>query len=86
MSKPKAEVKVQVSRNGPYLVTGSVPLARQTIHTDEEGGSHDWKQGETFPAQDSYALCRCGASINKPFCDGSHASIKFRDKDLGDAD
>ena len=77
MSKPKGEVKVQVSRNGPYLVTGSVPLARQTIHTDEEGGSHDWKQGETFPAQDSYALCRCGHSGNKPFCDGTHKKINF---------
>jgi CDGSH-type Zn-finger protein len=77
MSKPKGEPKVQVSRNGPYLVTGGVPLARQTIETDQEGGSHDWKQGGTFPAQESYALCRCGHSANKPFCDGTHLKVRF---------
>jgi CDGSH-type Zn-finger protein len=77
MSKPKGEAKVQVSRNGPYLVSGGVPLARQTIHTDQEGGSHDWKEGQAFPAQDSYALCRCGHSKHKPFCDGTHQKIGF---------
>jgi CDGSH-type Zn-finger protein len=77
MSKPKGEAKVQVSKNGPYLVTGGVPIARQTIGTDREGGSHDWKEGEAFPAQDSYALCRCGHSANKPFCDSTHKKIGF---------
>jgi CDGSH-type Zn-finger protein len=77
MSKPKGEPKVVVSKNGPYLVTGGVPLAKQTIGTDREGGSHEWQEGETFPAQDSYALCRCGQSANKPFCDGSHKRVGF---------
>jgi len=77
MSKPKGEVKVVVSKNGPYLVTGGVPLAKQTIVTDREGGSHEWKEGEAWPAQDSYALCRCGHSGNKPFCDGTHKKVGF---------
>lgn len=77
MPKPKGEAKVEVSRNGPYLVSGGVPLARQTIGTDREGGSHDWQEGEAFAAQDSYALCRCGHSGNKPFCDGTHKKIGF---------
>ena len=77
MSKPKSEVKVVVSKNGPYLVTGDVPLARQTIITDPEGGSEEWRESDPFPAQASYALCRCGHSHNKPFCDGTHNKVRF---------
>lgn len=77
MTKSKVEAKVVVSKNGPYLVSGNVPLAKQTIVSDQEGDSQAWKQGEAYPAQASYALCRCGHSKNKPFCDGSHTKIKF---------
>jgi len=77
MSKPKSEAKVVVSKNGPYLVTGDVPLARQTIITDPEGGSEEWRESDPFPAQASYALCRCGHSHNKPFCDGTHNKVRF---------
>jgi CDGSH-type Zn-finger protein len=77
MTKIKLEVKVVVSKNGPYLVTGDVPLAKQTIVSDAEGGSQAWKESDPFPAQASYALCRCGHSKNKPFCDGTHNKIKF---------
>jgi CDGSH-type Zn-finger protein len=77
MSKPKSEVNVVVSKNGPYLVTGGVPLARQTIITDREGGSEEWRESDPFPAQASYALCRCGHSHNKPFCDGTHNKVRF---------
>jgi len=77
MSKPMAEPKVVVSKNGPYLVTGGVPLAKQTIVTDREGGSHEWKESDPWPAQESYALCRCGHSGHKPFCDGTHKKVGF---------
>jgi CDGSH-type Zn-finger protein len=77
MTKIKLEVKVVVSKNGPYLVTGNVPLAKQTIVSDAEGGSQAWKESDPFPPQASYALCRCGHSKNKPFCDGTHNKIKF---------
>jgi CDGSH-type Zn-finger protein len=77
MTKPKNETRVVVSKDGPYLVSGKIPLSRQTIVTDEEGGSETWKEGKTFPAQETYALCRCGESKKKPFCDGTHARIKF---------
>ena len=79
MSKPITEPKVVVAKNGPYLVTGAVPLSRQTIGTDREGGSEKWIEGETFPAKEAYALCRCGHSATKPFCDGSHFKVGFRD-------
>jgi len=77
MTKSKAEVRVVVSKNGPYLVTGSVPLAKQTIVADREGGSEEWKESDPFPAQASYALCRCGQSASKPFCDGTHQKVGF---------
>ncbi|MGH8305769.1 MAG: CDGSH iron-sulfur domain-containing protein, partial [Steroidobacteraceae bacterium] len=77
MTKSKAEPRVVVSKNGPYLVSGAVPLARQTIVADAEGGSERWQEGHAFPAHESYALCRCGHSKNKPFCDGTHRQIGF---------
>jgi CDGSH-type Zn-finger protein len=77
MSKKNAEAKVVVSKNGPYLVSGDVPLAKQTIIGDAAGESQSWQEGEALPVQASYALCRCGHSASKPFCDGSHTRVKF---------
>jgi len=68
---------VTVSKNGPYIVTGNIPLSRMTIGTNSDGGSEKWEQGQTFPIQRKYALCRCGQSKQKPFCDGNHAKIGF---------
>jgi CDGSH-type Zn-finger protein len=77
MTKPETTHQVVVSKNGPYIVTGNIPLAKQTIGTDAKGGSEKWIEGEAFPARETYALCRCGHSKNKPFCDGSHATAHF---------
>jgi CDGSH-type Zn-finger protein len=77
MTKSKAEVKVVVSKNGPYLVSGNVPLAKQTIVGDAQGESAAWKGGDPYPQQVSYALCRCGHSKSKPFCDGTHTKVGF---------
>jgi CDGSH-type Zn-finger protein len=70
-------VKITVSKDGPYLVQGSVPIARQTIVADAQGDSLDWSEGETFEARETCALCRCGQSKTKPFCDGSHLRVQF---------
>jgi CDGSH-type Zn-finger protein len=77
MTKPKTEARVAIAKDGPYLVSGNVPLSRQTIMTDEAGGSETWREDNKFPAQEAYALCRCGKSKMKPFCDGTHRQIKF---------
>ena len=58
-----ADVIITASENGPYLVSGEVRL------TDVDG--RDLPHGEHM------ALCRCGHSKNKPFCDGTHATIGF---------
>jgi CDGSH-type Zn-finger protein len=77
MSKPKNEPAVTVSKDGPYLVRGTLPLIKQTIVADREGNSHDWREGAAYPAPPNCALCRCGHSRNKPFCDGSHQKVGF---------
>jgi CDGSH-type Zn-finger protein len=77
MTKIKTEVKVVVTKDGPYLVSGSIPLAKQTIVSDAAGDSLEWRESEPLPAQASYALCRCGHSKNKPYCDGAHSKVGF---------
>lgn len=69
--------KITVSKDGPYLVSGSVPLAIQIIRPNEKGESTEWAEGKTFGVTAQYALCRCGQSKNKPFCDGTHQKIGF---------
>jgi CDGSH-type Zn-finger protein len=75
--KIPAVATVRITIDGPYLVSGGLPLARQVIGANAEGESVQWQQGETFPQQAQYALCRCGHSANKPYCDGTHAKVGF---------
>ena len=70
-------MKIIVSKDGPYIVSGNIPLAIQTITPNKEGESWDWTEGRSFEARAEYNLCRCGHSQNKPFCDGSHARVGF---------
>jgi CDGSH-type Zn-finger protein len=71
------EMRITVTRDGPYLVEGSVPLSRQAIVGDRAGNSVGWRQDGELEAKATYALCRCGQSANKPFCDGSHLRAGF---------
>ncbi|MGY4310933.1 CDGSH iron-sulfur domain-containing protein [Bradyrhizobium sp. JR3.5] len=77
MTSEKSKARVTVSENGPYMVTGDIPLAKQTIMTNAEDGSEAWQEGPAVAHRETYALCRCGASQTKPFCDGSHLKIGF---------
>lgn len=58
---------VIVDKNGPYRVEGGIELL----------GIENWAVGAS---KEHYTLCRCGASNNKPFCDGTHLSIMFKDE------
>ena len=68
---------ITVLKDGPYLVSGSIPLAFQIIGVDGAGESIEWVEGDKLQISAQYALCRCGASSTKPFCDGTHAKIGF---------
>jgi CDGSH-type Zn-finger protein len=62
-------VKITIRPNGPYKVEdpdGVIEL------TDPAGNRIDLSGKPTI------ALCRCGASVNKPFCDGTHSKIGFQ--------
>ena len=64
---PDPESAIFISPNGPYVVSGCPDL----VNTN-------WREGAS---KQQYTLCRCGASKNKPYCDGSHWSIEFTDDD-----
>jgi len=59
-TKTPANQKIKVTKNGPYLVSGGLPLSEQKICMDHDQQCHGWKEGKKFPLQENYALCRCG--------------------------
>lgn len=72
-SETDPSITVEVTAGGPYLVKGAPPLHVQTIVPNSEGRSWSYRQGRAIPLKDGAALCRCGQSRKKPYCDGSHA-------------
>jgi CDGSH-type Zn-finger protein len=74
MSKPK---KIVVAKNGPYVVSGAVPISIVKIETNAAGESIKWGERDEFDASEVYKLCRCGESKTKPFCDTTHLKIGF---------
>jgi len=64
-----AQIKIIVRKNGPFRVEapeGSVELV------DADGRPYD------LTGKPKFALCRCGGSVNKPFCDATHSRISFQ--------
>jgi CDGSH-type Zn-finger protein len=72
-----SQKKIKIVENGPYAVSGGIPLYQQNIVTDEAGHTKELIDEKEFPAKDNYILCRCGESKKKPYCDGSHNDINF---------
>lgn len=69
--------RVRIIRDGPYAVTGSVPLTGETIVSDREGTAVEYRVTKQYPLKQSYLLCRCGKSKTMPYCDGAHAREGF---------
>ena len=77
MAIKKEEMRIKIIRDGPYRVTGDLPLYEQAIITDEAGHTRELIDKKEYPPKENYILCRWGASRNKPFCDGTHHEIGF---------
>jgi CDGSH-type Zn-finger protein len=71
------KAKIRITKNGPYIVSGNVPLDKEIIGINKEGVPDKWIKGKKYPLQKTYSLCRCGQSKNKPFCDFTHLEIDF---------
>jgi len=69
-----ADVMIKVSRNGPYVVKGPAEVRDA--------------DGTLYTVKETFALCRCGGSTTKPFCDGTHSRIGFQaaEKAVAEAD
>ncbi|OOZ17975.1 hypothetical protein BOW28_03760 [Solemya velum gill symbiont] len=75
---------IKILPDGPYAIQGEIPLTRKSIMRSEGGESLAWSMDGDVETMPDYALCRCGASRNKPFCDGSHATIEFDGSETAD--
>lgn len=64
-----ADVKITLRPNGPYRVE----CAEGSVEIVDASGNKVDLTGKTM-----FSLCRCGASVNKPFCDGAHSKIGFQ--------
>lgn len=68
-----ADVKVNIRDNGPFLVTGPITLCDAAGNQFNLGG------------KETVALCRCGMSENRPFCDGSHNRCAWKSAERASA-
>ncbi len=64
-----AQVKITVRKNGPYRVEAP----EGTLELVDADGNQSTLAGKT-----AFSLCRCGGSVTKPFCDGTHTRIGFQ--------
>lgn len=66
-TEKEVRLVIEPSENGPLLVKGFVNIRNS--------------KGEDLSGKKAMALCRCGGSKNKPYCDGTHREIGFVDED-----
>lgn len=75
------KIKIKVAPRGPYLIFGNLPIKQQFIMPNREGNSWYFVAGEKDynTGSEPVALCRCGQSANKPYCDGTHLRVDWED-------
>ena len=71
----KKQPHIRIMKDGPYIVSGSVPISEKIIIS--RGKGYVYEDGEPLPQRAVYSLCRCGKTKTPPFCDGSHVADHF---------
>ena len=71
----KKQPHIRIVKDGPYIVSGSVPISEKIIIP--RGKGYVYEDGEPLPQRAVYSLCRCGKTKTPPFCDGSHVADHF---------
>jgi len=71
------EPRIEVTKNGPYIVHGNVKLVRKSDVVSEYGEPMTWQITADLENEEDTYLCRCGHSANKPYCDDSHLRVGF---------
>jgi CDGSH-type Zn-finger protein len=66
-------IEIRCRENGPYVIKGPVRIV-----------DHLGNEFTIPPGKDAVALCRCGQSKNRPFCDGSHRTCGFQAPERGE--
>ena len=66
-------INITPKKNGPYIVAGDLSELQLT---DADGNKYD------LTGKPAFSLCRCGGSVNKPFCDGTHSKIGFQGAEI----
>ncbi len=67
------EIRITARKNGPYRVEGDLSSLKLV---DAEGNQYD------LTGKAGISLCRCGGSVNRPFCDGTHSKLGFQAAEL----
>lgn len=73
----KNDPAVRIVKDGPYVVTGGLPLGTDVIVSNRFGWGIRWEKGRDYPPRETYTLCRCGRSQRLPYCDNAHKEGGF---------
>ncbi len=72
-------IYIKITKDGPYLLFGKPPMNEQIITPNEDGENWTYREGKSFDTgnEPCCALCRCGASSDKPYCTGEHKQLDW---------
>lgn len=79
-----SQVSITINKDGPYRIQGGITLNKKEAVYSEFDEPLTWHKMQVIQTSPNYALCRCGKSNNKPFCDGAHVRNNFDGTETAD--